>query len=194
MPCGRHLPSYLQIFFCPTNCSKITCTHPGWSTYFWQLGWVLHFQVWNLQDYFFITSFPLFIFLSVISNRHLQQMLSAFSLPCTCCPISSCSSGVHIHHTGEHACSSDTSHKASATFLQHGRGTSWGFKATAHGFFQCCSRRHCPAWIYQSGTPISVAPFYDSGQTHLFSPALPPGLRGKNDFTVASPKQHHFHA
>ena len=69
------------------------------------------------SHYFLSTSF---FFLSVISNRHPQHMLHAFSLPCACCPISSCSSGMHIHHMEEHACSSNTSHKASATFLQHG--------------------------------------------------------------------------
>lgn len=46
-------------------------------------------------------------------------MLHASSLPCARCPISSCSSGMHIYHTGEHTFSSNTSYKASATFLQH---------------------------------------------------------------------------
>lgn len=47
--------------FVPQTAQELL-VHPGCSTYFWQLGWEIHFHVCNLQDYFLITSFPLSFF------------------------------------------------------------------------------------------------------------------------------------
>lgn len=173
------LPSYLQICFCPLNCSEMTSTHPRWSTLFWQAGSAFPgTQPSGSVFSFFLPTF-FFSFLSVISNRHPQQMLHASSLPCACCPICSCSSGMHIHHTGEHTCFSNTSHKASTNSLQHGIQHLWG------------ALKQLPTDFFSVAFSDIALPEFTRLEFLLVQFLLK--AQGENDvFTVASTEQHHF--
>lgn len=105
-------------------------------------------------------------------------MLHTFSLPCACCPITICSSGMHTHAMGSMLAPLTPPRKLQQLSFNMS-SISRGLRKTAHGFFQLCSHRLCLAWVYQSGISNITAPFCDSKQTHVFSLSLLPGLKGE---------------
>lgn len=105
-------------------------------------------------------------------------MLHTFSLPCACCPITICSSGMHTHAMGSTLAPLTPPRKLQQLSFNMS-SISRGLRKTAHGFFQHCSHRLCLAWVYQSGISNITAPFCDSKQTHVFSLSLLPGLKGE---------------